>query len=1746
MKWWIYLTILLILITFLFAGCFKSSSRPPKNDITIDKTPKEFEFERSHEHEEDIGEEFWLEPLAEPGPPWYKTDLHTHGVVSADGHVDLGILSQAAKTYGYNALFLTDHNQASSFPINNFTANFMQFNDSYTRWDIETFGSPSSSTNELVTSPVDAGTASLHLKSSSSAYAESFVYTKRGPNFRAGDITLDVAIYPTQLDTDSSIYISVSIGGDATAKTPHGYTTTDGAINSGKSTVLVWQIGNGVVPSSDPNARVITYDLDDPIYGNGPHTLNAWNHYTINVTDALTDIPTADQPLDYNALSYPKMAVASNNGGTTEAYFDTYTLQAPGETPAAEYIYRTSLISNYDTSTFKIFPSIEMGVSKHVNRFNFGITTAGEFVDYDKGIDGIPTTQATGYPAQLNHPAQPGGVTYAEAVDNQAFNAEIMEVRREVHIDLWDDILMQDVQVLGAANTDKHAASYSGGSNATYIYSSALDFDLLLRSLFEGRTYSVQSFTGPMVFNLDPSSSEPYPARYPVFVSDAQATANVSVSIPTGASSGYTMKWISEDTLVATDTLTGPSFDKTRAISLAGSSTYVRTELRSSGDSMRGLSQPIFFVDVTGLPTDKNIHVEGVTTSNGQGYIKDNVKGITNVAWDESNPNQREMTLTLSNPSSALVEMRGSSGDEPIGVEVDSSQISPESSLNNFNLATGTAWFYDNSTQTVYLKVLHAGAAASALITFGPPDTTPPTAPTNLTATVINPNQVDLSWTASTDNVFVMGYEVFRDNSLLEAIGNVTSYSDNSVQANTNYDYEVRAVDASGNLSSFSNVAQATTPPATSLTFNPIHDANVRDDNPNTNYGSSTVIQVDNSPAKHILMTFNVAGTNQVFKATLRLYNVNESSSGGDFYQVVNPSWDESTVTWNNAPSEEPTLLASLGEVDPNNWYEVDVTSIVTGNGLVGIKMTSTATNGAYYTSKEGATGFAPELVLSFEGVGVNNPPVADNQSVTTTEGMPVTVTLTGSDPDSDCPLTFSIVSQPANGNLGSINNEQCNLGNGSAEVLYTPDTNFTGSDSFTFEIADPISASSNTATVSITVDPSSGTLTFTPTEDAFVRESSPTSNYGSSSLLQVDGSPVNHSLITFNVTGVGSNQIANATLRLYNENFSPAGGNFYQINNPSWDEGTVTWNNAPNEDSTLLASLGTVSPGNWYNVDLTSIVTGDGLVSVKAISTHVDGAYYSSKEGSFSPELVVNLVNGNNNPPAADNQSVTTNENTPITITLTGSDPDGDCPLTFSVSQPSNGSLGSVTNQQCTSSNGSADVVYTPDTDFSGSDNFTFNISDPAGASSNTATVSITVDPSSGTLTFTPTEDAFVRESSPTSNYGSSSLLQVDGSPVNHSLITFNVIGVGSNQIANATLRLYNENFSPVGGNFYQINNPSWDEGTVTWNNAPNEDSTLLASLGTVSPGNWYNVDLTSIVTGDGLVSVKAISTHVDGAYYSSKEGSFSPELVVNLVNGSNSPPVAGNQSVTTNENTPITIILTGSDPDGDCPLTFSVSQPSNGSLGSVTNQQCASGDGSVDVVYAPDTDFSGSDNFTFNISDPAGASSNIATVSITVDPSSGTLTFTPIDDAYVRESSPTSNYGDSSLLRVDGVSAKHSLITFNVTGVGSNQIANATLRLHNLNSSPEGGDFYQINNPSWNEGTVTWENAPSEEPTLLASLGQVISGNWYEVDLTNIVVGDGLISFKIISISPDGASYTSKEDSSGFIPELIITIAP
>jgi hypothetical protein len=122
-----------------------------------------------------------------------------------------------------------------------------------------------------------------------------------------------------------------------------------------------------------------------------------------------------------------------------------------------------------------------------------------------------------------------------------------------------------------------------------------------------------------------------------------------------------------------------------------------------------------------------------------------------------------------------------------------------------------------------------SGMSTSASITIPVDDTEPPTTPTNLTATATGATTVALTWTASTDNVGIMAYEVQRDGSVIgQATG--TSYTDNSVSMLTTYVYAVRARDMGANYSSWSESANVTTqeaPPTTTTVFADGFDGNL-------------------------------------------------------------------------------------------------------------------------------------------------------------------------------------------------------------------------------------------------------------------------------------------------------------------------------------------------------------------------------------------------------------------------------------------------------------------------------------------------------------------------------------------------------------------------------------------------------------------------------------------------------------------------------------------------------------------------------------------------------------------------------------------------------------------------------------------------------------------------------------------------------------------------------------------------------
>ena len=141
-------------------------------------------------------------------------------------------------------------------------------------------------------------------------------------------------------------------------------------------------------------------------------------------------------------------------------------------------------------------------------------------------------------------------------------------------------------------------------------------------------------------------------------------------------------------------------------------------------------------------------------------------------------------------------------------------------------VATPTGTAYNDTgltTATTYRYRVRAADAAGNLSGYTAeqsattPDTQAPSAPTGLTAAAASQSQIDLAWTASTDNVALAGYRVERcqgatcTNFVQVATPTAASFSDAGLLAATTYRYRVRADDAAGNLSGYSAIENATT-----------------------------------------------------------------------------------------------------------------------------------------------------------------------------------------------------------------------------------------------------------------------------------------------------------------------------------------------------------------------------------------------------------------------------------------------------------------------------------------------------------------------------------------------------------------------------------------------------------------------------------------------------------------------------------------------------------------------------------------------------------------------------------------------------------------------------------------------------------------------------------------------------------------------------------------------------------------------
>ena len=144
----------------------------------------------------------------------------------------------------------------------------------------------------------------------------------------------------------------------------------------------------------------------------------------------------------------------------------------------------------------------------------------------------------------------------------------------------------------------------------------------------------------------------------------------------------------------------------------------------------------------------------------------------------------------------------------------------------------------------------------------------------------------------------------------------------------------------------------------------------------------------------------------------------------------------------------------------------------------------------------------------------------------------------------------------------------------------------------------------------------------FLPLADAKIRSDAPTRNYGASPTLRVRrGTNTYRSYLRFEVKGL-TQPVTSASLLLYVADGSPDAGTVFTTGN-DWSEETLSWSNAPSPLARLDAP-GAAETGSWIEFDVTSAVTGDGVYSFALASQSSNSAYFSSREGSAPPRLVV------------------------------------------------------------------------------------------------------------------------------------------------------------------------------------------------------------------------------------------------------------------------------------------------------------------------------------------------------------------------------------------------------------------------------------------------------------------------------------------------------------------------------------------
>ena len=744
-------------------------------------------------------------------------------------------------------------------------------------------------------------------------------------------------------------------------------------------------------------------------------------------------------------------------------------------------------------------------------------------------------------------------------------------------------------------------------------------------------------------------------------------------------------------------------------------------------------------------------------------------------------------------------------------------------------------------------------------------------------------------------------------------------------------------------------------------------------------------------------------------------YRAKDASATGNVATVtinVTPVYDLPLVnndSTNTLEDVSVTIKVLANDSDPDGT-PLTITGTSTTNGTAVISGTnivftpSTNFNGTVvfnYTVSDGTTSSTGTVTVTV--IPVNDPPVANNDTYTTLEDVRLTVAAPGilandTDVEGD-PLTALLVSNVTHGTL--------NL-NPNGGFTYLSATNYNGSDSFTYRANDG-TTNGNLATVTINITPvydppiavndSTNTL-----EDTSVTIKVLANDYNPDGLpLTITGTSTTNGTAVISGTNIvftaSTNFNGTVVLHLIVSDGTSLHRQLVTV--------TVTpVNDVPfaNDDSTntledvsvtirVLANDSDVE-GTPLTITSTSTTNGTAVISGTNIvftpSTNFNGTVvfsYTVSDGTNSDTGNVTVtVTPVNDVPVANNDTYTTLEDVRLTVAAPGvlaNDWDPDSAMTtLLISNVTKGTLSLNTN---------GGFTYTPNTNYNGSDSFTYRPTDGL-LTGNVATVTINITPVNDTPfavddATNTLEDVSVTirvlandsdvEGTPltiTSTSTTNGTAVISGTNVvftpstnfNGTVVFSYTVSDGTNSDpASVTVTVTPVNDTPFAVND-SISTPEDVSVTIpVLANDSDVEGTPLIITGTTTTNG------TAVINGTNIVFTPSTNFNGTAVFsYTITDGtnSDSADVTVTVV-PANDAPVAYNDSYATLEDVPLIVPAAGilsndTDVETNGLTAWLVSDVSNGTLNLNTNGS---------FTYTPDTNYNGTDSFTYRARDGA-----------------------------------------------------------------------------------------------------------------------------------------------------------------------------